>query len=44
MIRLSDGEIVEDRRSREVHEAPPAVAQQKSAHPAADAGLAQAQP
>jgi putative ABC transport system ATP-binding protein len=44
VIRLSDGEIVEDARSREVHDAPPVVAGQKSAHPPAGAGMAQAQP
>jgi putative ABC transport system ATP-binding protein len=44
VIRLSDGEIVEDVRSREVHDAPPAVSGQKSAHPPAGAGLAQARP
>ncbi len=44
VIRLSDGEIVEDARSREVHDPPPEVAGQKSAHPPAGAGLAQAQP
>jgi putative ABC transport system ATP-binding protein len=44
VIRLSDGEIVEDERTREVRDAPPAVADQKSAHPPLDAGLAGAQP
>jgi putative ABC transport system ATP-binding protein len=44
VIRLSDGEIVEDVRSREVYDPPPPVAGQKSAHPPAGAGLAQAQP
>jgi putative ABC transport system ATP-binding protein len=33
VIRLSDGEIVEDRRSLGVHDAPPAPQRQKSAHP-----------
>ncbi|MGH2854339.1 MAG: ABC transporter ATP-binding protein [Solirubrobacteraceae bacterium] len=33
VIRLSDGEIVEDRRSLGVHDAPPAPHRQKSAHP-----------
>jgi putative ABC transport system ATP-binding protein len=32
VIRLSDGEIVEDRRSLGVHDAPPAPHHQKSAH------------
>jgi putative ABC transport system ATP-binding protein len=32
VIRLSDGEVVEDRRLRGVHDAPPAVRRQKSAH------------
>jgi putative ABC transport system ATP-binding protein len=40
VIRLSDGEIVEDRRTRDVGDAPAAVASQKSAHP----GTARAQP
>ena len=46
VIHLSDGEIVEDQRTRDVHDAPPAVAGQKSAHPpaGAGAGLAQARP
>jgi putative ABC transport system ATP-binding protein len=44
VIRLSDGEVVEDRRSREVHDAPPAVADQKSAHPPRDSGVLGAQP
>jgi putative ABC transport system ATP-binding protein len=35
VIRLSDGEIVEDRRSLGVHEPPPAPQPQKSAHHAA---------
>ncbi len=44
VIRLSDGQIVEDERTRGVRDAPPAVANQKSAHPPVDAGLAGAQP
>ncbi len=42
VIRLSDGEIVEDRRFRGVHDAPPPMRHQKSAHPV-DA-VAEAQP
>lgn len=44
VIRLSDGEIVEDHRSRGVHEEPPAVRRQKSAHLTTDAGVAEARP
>jgi putative ABC transport system ATP-binding protein len=44
VIRLSDGEVVEDRRSRALHDPPPALQHQKSAHPPIDAGLAEAQP
>ncbi len=44
VIRLSDGEIIEDLRTRDVRDAPAAVATQKSAHPATDAGAARAQP
>jgi putative ABC transport system ATP-binding protein len=55
IIRLSDGEVVEDRRSRDVHDPPPALHSQKSAHhlhanPSAhtdahaDAGVAEGQP
>jgi putative ABC transport system ATP-binding protein len=32
VIRLSDGEIVEDRRTSGVHDPPPAIHRQKSAH------------
>ena len=32
VIRLSDGEVVEDRRLAGVHDAPPALHRQKSAH------------
>jgi putative ABC transport system ATP-binding protein len=32
VIRLSDGEVIEDRRFTDVHDAPPAVGRQKSAH------------
>jgi putative ABC transport system ATP-binding protein len=38
VIRLSDGEIVEDRRSLGVHDAPPTLHHQKSAHHHADIG------
>jgi ABC-type lipoprotein export system ATPase subunit len=44
VIRLSDGEIVEDRRLRGVHDAPPPIHRQKSAHHAGDAAVAKAQP
>jgi putative ABC transport system ATP-binding protein len=55
IIRLSDGEVVEDRRSRDVHDPPPVLHSQKSAHhrhadPSAhtnahaDAGVAEGQP
>jgi putative ABC transport system ATP-binding protein len=44
VIRLSDGEVVEDRRSRGVHDAPPALHSQKSAHHPIDAGVVEAQP
>ncbi len=45
VIRLSDGEVVEDRRLRAVHDAPPAVRHQKSAHRRpVDAGAVEAQP
>jgi putative ABC transport system ATP-binding protein len=39
-IRLSDGEIVEDRRSLGVHDAPPAPHHQKSAHHRDDTAVA----
>jgi ABC-type lipoprotein export system ATPase subunit len=32
VIRLSDGQVVEDRRTLGVHDAPPALQHQKSAH------------
>jgi putative ABC transport system ATP-binding protein len=38
VIRLSDGEIVEDRRSLGVHDAPPVLHHQKSAHHRVDTG------
>ena len=41
VIRLSDGEIVEDRRSRAVHDPPPAPHSQKSAHSTATASMAE---
>jgi len=44
MIRLSDGEIVEDVRSLAVHDAPPLLGRQKSAHRGRDAGVAEGQP
>jgi putative ABC transport system ATP-binding protein len=44
VIRLSDGEVVEDRRITGVHDAPALVQDQKSHHQATDAGLVQAQP
>jgi putative ABC transport system ATP-binding protein len=44
VIRLSDGEIVEDRRSRGVRDAPPAVRRQKSAHGPIAASIVEAQP
>jgi len=44
VIRLSDGEIVEDRRTLGVHDAPPALQAQKSAHPSGAAAVMGAQP
>jgi putative ABC transport system ATP-binding protein len=44
IIRLSDGEIVEDRRTLGVHDAPPALRGQKSAHHPDDVGAVEAQP
>jgi len=44
VVRLSDGEVVEDRRITGVHDAPALVQDQKSHHQATDAGLVQAQP
>jgi putative ABC transport system ATP-binding protein len=44
IIRLSDGEVVEDRRLSGVQDAPPAIHRQKSAHRPRDAGIAEAQP
>jgi putative ABC transport system ATP-binding protein len=43
IIRLSDGEIVEDRRVRGVHEAPAELHSQKSAHRPIDASVVEAQ-
>jgi putative ABC transport system ATP-binding protein len=40
VIRLSDGEIVEDQRRLAVHDAPPALHRQKSAHPHGGAAVA----
>ena len=45
VIRLSDGEVVEDRRSADVHDAPPAPHRPEvSHHHAVDAGVAETQP
>ncbi len=44
VVSLSDGKIVADRRSAAVHGAPPALAQLKSAHRAADAPATEARP
>ena len=45
VIRLSDGEVIEDHRSRGVHDAPPPPRSQKSAHRhRIDADVAEAQP
>jgi putative ABC transport system ATP-binding protein len=44
VIRLSDGEVVEDRRSLGVHDPPPAPHSQKSAHHPIDAGVVEARP
>jgi len=43
VIRLSDGQIVEDRRVLGVHDAPPVLHSQKSAHHASAAGAVEAQ-
>ncbi len=43
VIRLSDGEIVEDRRTLSVHDAPPAPRSQKSGHRSGQVGHVQAQ-
>ena len=43
VVRLSDGEIVEDERTLGVHDAPPVVHAQKSAHPLGT-GTAEARP
>jgi putative ABC transport system ATP-binding protein len=44
VMRLSDGEVVEDRRVSGVHEPPPAVHTQKAAHRAGTTGAAEARP
>jgi putative ABC transport system ATP-binding protein len=44
IIRLSDGEIVEDERSHRVDDPPPAARSQKSAHPPANANVLPARP
>jgi putative ABC transport system ATP-binding protein len=41
VIRLSDGEVIEDRRLSGLHDAPPAVRRQKSAHSPVRAGAPQ---
>jgi putative ABC transport system ATP-binding protein len=43
MIRLSDGEIVEDHRTLGVHDPPPVLQSQKSAHRPSEAGIVEAQ-
>jgi putative ABC transport system ATP-binding protein len=43
MIRLSDGEIVEDHRMLGVHDPPPVLQSQKSAHRPSEAGIVEAQ-
>jgi putative ABC transport system ATP-binding protein len=42
VIRLSDGQVVEDRRTLGVHDAPPAPRGQKSSHRSPDAGAVEA--
>jgi putative ABC transport system ATP-binding protein len=44
VIRLSDGEVVEDRRLLGVNDPPPVVQGQKTSHPAIDASVAQVGP
>jgi putative ABC transport system ATP-binding protein len=44
VIRLSDGEVVEDRRSLGVHDAPPVIHSQKSAHAAIDGAVLETRP
>jgi putative ABC transport system ATP-binding protein len=44
VVRLSDGEVVEDRRSRGVHDVPPELHSQKSAHRPMDTGMVDVQP
>ena len=44
VIRLSDGEIVEDHRVLGVDDPPPVVHEQKSAHPAVEESVARARP
>ncbi len=43
VVRLSDGEIVEDRRTLGVHDAPPTLHGQKSAHHPGEAGVVETQ-
>jgi putative ABC transport system ATP-binding protein len=42
VIRLSDGQVVEDQRTLGVHDPPPALRSQKSAHPPLHAGAIEA--
>jgi putative ABC transport system ATP-binding protein len=44
VIRLSDGEVVEDHRSSGVHDAPPSPQRQKSAHHPGATGVVERQP
>jgi putative ABC transport system ATP-binding protein len=44
VIRLSDGEVVEDHRSSGVHDAPPSPQRQKSAHHPSAPGVVERQP
>jgi putative ABC transport system ATP-binding protein len=43
VIRLSDGQVVEDRRTLGVHDAPPVLQHQKSAHSSPTAGAVETQ-
>jgi putative ABC transport system ATP-binding protein len=43
VIRLSDGQIVEDQRTLDVHDPPPVLHAQKSAHPVGGAGVVETQ-
>ncbi len=44
LVRLSDGEVVEDRRTTNVHDRPPVVHAQKSSHRAFSAGAKEGRP